>query len=159
MYQINKKKMFCDIADNFAIVINSETGIYYGINSFGTSVFEHLLKGAAPADILAELHTLDGVPSDMEQRLTDFVEELKNNEIIIDGTTTKNKIITSKVESIAPIKPEIAINPELAEADEFILDVTEYSDAQELLLADPIHDVEEELGWQPVLQDIEATDE
>jgi hypothetical protein len=138
MYEVNKRKMFCDIADDFAIVINSETGIYYGINSFGTSVFENLAKGSAVADVLNELNKIPGVPADIEQRLTTFVEELKEKEIIVGGTTAKN---------------EITINPELAIKDEFILDVTGYADAQELLLADPIHDVEEELGWQPVLKD------
>ncbi|GHV57727.1 hypothetical protein FACS1894182_07370 [Bacteroidia bacterium] len=139
MYSINKKKMFCDIADNFAIVINSETGIYYGINNFGTSVFEYLLRGSSPEAILDELNKLPGVPADIEQRLAAFIEELKAKEIIIEGAET--------------VKNEIAINPEFASADEFKLEVSEYADAQELLLADPIHDVDEELGWQPVLKD------
>lgn len=31
-YNLNEAKMFSDIADGVAIVINSETGIYYGMN-------------------------------------------------------------------------------------------------------------------------------
>ena len=35
VYVLNDAKMFSDIADGIAIVINSETGIYYGMNGFG----------------------------------------------------------------------------------------------------------------------------
>jgi hypothetical protein len=138
MYQVNPEKMFCDITDDFAIIINSETGIYYGINSFGTSVFENLIKGSAVPEILTELKKIPGIPADIEQRLVIFIEELKSKEIIVNGTAVKN---------------EIVINADLAVADEFVFSVSEYADAQELLLADPIHDVEEELGWQPIVKD------
>jgi hypothetical protein len=140
MYEVNKRKMFCDITDDFAIVINSETGIYYGINSFGTTVFENLIQGSVVADILAALNEIPGIPTDIEQRLTVFIDELKEKEIIVSGPTAKR---------------EVNINAELAKADEFVFNLAEYADAQELLLADPIHDVEEELGWQPVLKDNE----
>ena len=38
-YTLNNDKMFVDITDGIAIVINSETGIYYGMNALGTNVF------------------------------------------------------------------------------------------------------------------------
>ena len=41
-YQLNEDKMFADITDNVAIVINSETGIYYGMNALATVVFENM---------------------------------------------------------------------------------------------------------------------
>jgi hypothetical protein len=40
-YKLNEDKMFADIADGVAIIINGETGIYYGMNEFGTSIFEN----------------------------------------------------------------------------------------------------------------------
>ena len=138
MYEVNNKKMFYDITDDFAIIINSETGIYYGVNSLGTQVFDFLIKGSSVEDILTALNNIPGVPADMDQRLAKFIEELKGKEIITEGPTVKN---------------DISINAELAANDKFELSVTEYADAQELLLADPIHDVEEEEGWQPILKE------
>jgi len=139
MYSINKKKMFCDITDGLAIVINSESGIYYGINSFGTVVFEYLLKGSSPEAILKELNKLPNVPADMETRLNVFIKELITQEILVESATIEN---------------EISFKPEIAEADEYKLILAEYTDAQELLWADPIHDVDEELGWQPVMNKV-----
>jgi hypothetical protein len=134
MYQINKKKMFVDIADDLAIIINSETGIYYGINNFGTTVFENIMQGADVDAILAELKKIPNIPADIAQRLTDFIADLESKEIII----------ADKAKAFP-----VQIKADLAVADNFVLEVQEYADAQELLLADPIHDVDEELGWQP----------
>ena len=41
------------------------------------------------------------------------------------------------------------IDETIAKEDNYILELKEYNDAQELLLADPIHEVKEEDGWSP----------
>ena len=43
----------------------------------------------------------------------------------------------------------VNIDKAIAEEDNRILELKEYNDAQELLLADPIHEVKEEEGWTP----------
>jgi hypothetical protein len=141
-FVLNEAKMFSDIADGIAIVINSETGIYYGMNSFGTAVFENLLQGASTEDILAAAKTLPDAPDDLEQRLLDFVEQLKGFEVLLEGEGNGSAGLDAAV---------------LGE-DGFALLVKEYSDAQELLLADPIHEVKEDKGWAPDKQALE-TDE
>ena len=40
-YKLNEEKMFADISDNIAIIINTQTGIYYGLNCLATLVFEN----------------------------------------------------------------------------------------------------------------------
>ena len=42
-YKLNEDKMFADITDGIAIVINSETGTYYGMNSYGSNVYENIV--------------------------------------------------------------------------------------------------------------------
>jgi hypothetical protein len=132
-FVLNEAKMFSDIADGIAIVINSETGIYYGMNSFGTAVFENLLQGASTEDIMAAAKNLPDAPDDLEQRLLDFVEQLKGFEILMEGEGNGSAGLDAAT---------------LGE-DGFALKVQEYSDAQELLLADPIHEVKTETGWEP----------
>lgn len=140
-YVLNDSKMFSDIADGIAIVINSETGIYFGMNGLGTAVFDSLMSGASTEAVLAALKAIPGAPDNMGERLDAFVDMLKGFEIIIpggDGTA----------------QAELAANS--AEEDEFNLQVVAYDDAQELLLADPIHEVKEDTGWQPDKQVLEA---
>jgi hypothetical protein len=136
MYKINEEKMFYDTVENRTIVINSDTGIYYGINNFSTAVFESVIKGIAIPDILAAINKIPNVPADMEQRLLLFVKDLQDSEIIIKGTT---------------VNETLNIDTELVLKDNFALSVTAFADAQDMLLADPIPDMEEFDGWQPPL--------
>lgn len=133
-YALNEEKMFSDIADGIAIVINSETGIYYGMNGFGTAVFGNLIKGVPTEAILEALKSSAGAPDDMEERLSAFVDKLKEFEILIDGS---------------PKEAAVELDMAVAKDDGFELKAEEFDDAQELLLADPIHEVKEDTGWQP----------
>lgn len=140
---LNEEKMFADITDGIAIVINSETGIYYGMNTLGSAVLENIINGASTENILKALKALPNVPADMEAKLNAFVEELKAKELVIEGGDGSGE---------ANISAE-------AVADGFDLTVDEYSDAQELLLADPIHEVKEDTGWTPEKDSIGYTKE
>ena len=82
-YSLNEAKMVMDIADGIAIVINSETGIYYGLNAFGTMVLEALTKGADPDQILEQIKVLSGAPTDCSNRLTTFINNLKKEDLLL----------------------------------------------------------------------------
>lgn len=133
-YKLNDLKMFCDIADNTAIIINSETGIYYGMNALGTAVFENLQNGVSAEKILEKLKSFKEIPSDLEDNFKQYMSSLIGKEIIVEAEATDKSA---------------QIDENIAKEDNYFIDVREYNDAQELLLADPIHEVKEETGWQP----------
>lgn len=137
-YVLNEEKMFADITDGIAIVINSETGIYYGMNALGTAVFENLINGASVENVLAALKALPNVPADIENRLNAFVDAIVAKELVVAGGADDKE---------AQIAAE-------AVAEGFDINVSEYNDAQELLLADPIHEVKEDTGWAPEKESI-----
>jgi len=143
-YTLNEAKMFADITDGIAIVINSETGIYYGMNGLGTSVFQNIIDGVSTENIASALKSVAGAPADVEARLNAFVDALKEKELIVDGADNGNAA---------------NIDEEAATADAFEMSVKEYNDAQEMLLADPIHEVKEETGWTPERDSIGYTKE
>ena len=82
-YQLNDAKMFADVNEGTAIVINSLTGIYYGMNAFGTAVFENLTSGSSVNDILEAVKSLPGTPEDFPERLDSFITSLAEYEIVI----------------------------------------------------------------------------
>ena len=143
-YTLNEAKMFADITDGVAIIINSETGIYYGMNGFGTSVFQNIIDGVSVENIASALKNIAGAPADIESRLSAFVDALKEKEMIIDGADNGGAA---------------NIDESAATADAFELSVNEYNDAQEMLLADPIHEVKEDTGWTPEKDSIGYTKE
>ena len=132
-YSLNEAKMFADITDGIAIVINSETGIYYGANTLGTAVMEQFFNGASDESVSEALKKFSGCPVDIDERLAVFAKALVEKEIVITGAAATTEAHFSE----AAIK------------DGWDMTVNEFSDAQELLLADPIHEVKEETGWAP----------
>lgn len=143
MYKLNESKMFADVTNNVAIIINSETGIYYAINNCGSIIFQAILDGCSIQTIEDNLKKIVNCPADINLKLKAFVEELLQKEIIIYGEQTTN----------TPTFDESVITK-----DNFEMKLSEYADAQEMLLADPIHDVDEEEGWQPVFKEDKDTD-
>ena len=129
-YKLNENKMFADITDGIAIIINSETGIYYGMNAFGTQVYQNLANGVSTDKILEKIKSY-GVN---EENYNAFIKEMVEKEILL--STSDNGA-------------EVNLDEKIAKEDNFIIELKEYNDAQELLLADPIHEVKEEEGWSP----------
>ncbi|MDR0811558.1 MAG: hypothetical protein LBN23_04735 [Paludibacter sp.] len=128
--------MFYDISDGYTVIINSQTGVYYGINTLGTTVFQSLVGGVAPDAILAEFLKMENLPDGFQQHFADFIALLLQYEILTEGE------IVGKT---------VSIDREFAAQNNFELNIQEFSDAQEMLLSDPIHDVDEDKGWQPII--------
>lgn len=135
-YQLNESKMFADVTEGSAIIINSETGIYYGLNCLATAIYECLQAGASVERIIETVSALPGAPADAASAIEALIATLVEKEIL---------------EPAAPSEAEVSIDAAVASADEFLPSCMEFADAQELLLADPIHEVKEEEGWSPDL--------
>jgi len=129
-YKLNENKMYADITDGIAIIINSETGIYYGMNAFGTQVYENLANGVSTDKILEKIKEFGAD----EANFKEFINAMIEKEILLSATDTG---------------ADVDLNEEIAKEDNLIIELKEYNDAQELLLADPIHEVKEEEGWSP----------
>ncbi len=138
MYKLNDSKMFADVTNNVAIIINASTGVYYGINNCGSLVFQAVINGYSVKTIVDSLKKIDDCPTNIDQKVQEFIKELLQKEIIIESETNSSN----------PTFDESVIKK-----DNFEMKVSEYTDVQEMLLADPIHDIDEETGWQPLFKE------
>ena len=132
MYQLNEEKMFFDIADGQAVVINFVSGMYYGTTVLGSVILERLVKGCVPEEIAGAVKALPGCPEDFDSQFSTFITKLRDKEILLDG------------------EPHSGGGEEIdhvALADGFGLTLDEFSEVQDLILADPVHDVDVEQGW------------
>lgn len=139
-FKFNDAEMFMDIAEGTALVIDNETGIYYGMNAFGTLVFEALFHGMGVECLKQKLISIEGAPKTISDNFDIFLNELLEKHILVSGDDNDN--------------PVDEIDEEIARADGYKLEITAYDDAQEMLLADPIHEVKEETGWTPEKESI-----
>lgn len=133
-YILNSPKMFGDVADGIAVIINSETGIYYGLNGLGTQIYENIINGVETDAIIESFAAFSGNNSDTIRHVLEFIEFFLKKEILIPS-------------------PRQTVPPSLdwasLDSDNALPEIKEYMDAQEMLLADPIHEVNEETGWAP----------
>lgn len=139
MYAINDAKMFYDMADGQAIVINFETGMYYGMSLLGSAVLDLLLKGAEVKDMAEALKSEAGCPETMEEEIRAFIADLLAKEIIVENDLPASGTV------------EVAFN-NTALSEGFELEANEFAEAQDLILADPIHDVDVNMGW-PIMKE------
>ena len=136
MYQLNSAKMYYDMADNQAIVINHMTGMYYGFNALGSYVIDQLVAGGDLEEVKKALLACEGCPADIDAQIDAFLAELVSLEILVPAERAAAAVATV---------------PAVALEEGFELHVDAFAEAADLILADPIHDVDEGMGW-PVMK-------
>ena len=138
MYRLNEEKVFYDIAEGQAVVINFITGVYYGFSSLGSEVLDRLVKGCSAASVLKMLQSCEGCPEDMEKRMAEYIKGLLDAEILVEA----------QGEGAA----DSGALPETALEDGFDLILDEHAEVKDILMADPVHDVDVDTGW-PIMKE------
>ena len=84
-FVMNDEKMFADINDGTAIIINGDTGVYYELNPFGTMIYSNLVNGVSAEALRSSIAALEGAPSDIGTQFDAFIGQLEASEILIQG--------------------------------------------------------------------------
>jgi hypothetical protein len=125
-YHVATSKVAHEIIDGEAVVIHLETGHYYSLNGISAQLWQWFAAGASRAQIL---DALDPLTSDQVGAVDQFIDSLLAEGILEQG-------------SGEPASAPLAKYGAAFEAPAF----EKYNDMQNLLLSDPIHDVDE-TGW------------
>jgi len=133
-YKINNDKVFSDVMDNIAILIDMETGVYYGLNQCTTNVYENIVAGVDTDELLVALASVKGFDENVGKKYSAMVDELVSKDFILEDPSGY---------------AVVNLNFDSFNDDELDFELSAYPDASELLLADPIHQVKDDLGWQP----------
>ena len=137
MYKLNEEKMFYDYAEGQAVVINYQTGMYYGMSLLSSAILDRIVAGKDVEEIITAVKALPQCPPDIAERVHHFVKELLETEIIVSGPSVSG--------GAEPLVKEVA-------EDGFDLKLDMFAEMSDLLLADPVHDVDMNEGW-PKLKD------
>jgi hypothetical protein len=135
-FRINAPDVADQTIDNETIIINFQNGAYYSTADTGSVIWEQIASGAS-VDQIVSLFTRHGADqhTTIEQAVRDFVADLERESLIV-----------------ALERPPAAVDPAepagLSGGREgYQSPVLErFTDMQDLLLLDPIHDVDEQ-GW------------
>ena len=114
------------------VVANFLSGIYYSLLGSAAQVWEGLMAGLPLGRVVDEIAAVGGLDrAALAEAARKLVDDLLAEGLIVEGTATE-------AAAWVPAPPE---------GERYELPVLErYTDMQDLLLLDPVHDVEE-MGW------------
>ncbi len=139
MYALNLPRMFFDMSEDHAVIIDSRTGNYFLLNVLASKVFFCLTRGASPEELCGALSKVPGCPGDIRQRVDAFCARLVEEGILNTDSSEEFSGETDAGEFW------------FSEGAELKMDM--FGDMADLIVADPIHDVDEESGWPTLRED------
>ena len=127
-YKLNAPSCIAEAVEDDLIVINLTTGRYYNMRRETAACWQALTEGFAPADILAA-SVWDG---EQRARFTRFVQQLVDEQLLVVASEPAPAVGAPNIECKAGHEP-------------FHVDV--FTDMEEMLLLDPVHDASVDTGW------------
>lgn len=134
-YKINDGKVISETLDGETIIINLDTGNYYSTNGTAAIIWSQIESNNGTQNILNYFLNHYEVKEDiLEKSIIEIIDLLIKDNLII--------------ESVSNTLDEISEKQENVQKESFIIPkIEKYDDMKEMLLADPIHDVDEKDGW------------
>lgn len=133
--RVNERLIVHDTLDGEVLAIRNDTGTYYSMVGPAADVWSCILAGCDVAAIAKTLSARYDVDQSVVAQVTgDFVQQLIDQRLVVEGSSPSG---TSAPEPLASRLPWSTPVLEL------------YTDMQDLLLFDPIHEVRPE-GWPHV---------
>ena len=132
VFKINKPVISENI-DGEVVIINLDSGTYYSTSGIGTVLWGLIEQGHSLGRTSEALRAAYGREPEVDDAVQRFMEKLK-----------EERLITARADRPTPSTalPDVKVNGGF---DEPVLH--KYEDMKDMLLLDPIHDVDDEAGW------------
>ena len=134
-FKVNSPPVIHQTLDGEVIVVNLDTGTYYSFDGIAAEIWAAAERGLTLEEVVSEAAERHDAPSAVAApAVTRFLAELAREELIVGANGSEPFAATETAAGVAAQEtfPEPRLN--------------KYTDMQELLLLDPIHDVDER-GW------------
>lgn len=145
VFEVNSPAVVGEILDGEAVIMNLKSGNYFSTDRVGSMLWGMIEKGADYQTMLAALNAhFDADAKQISAAIDAFLDDLVANELVRTVETESAGIGQAELE-----QPNIVQRNGRGDFTAPVLNV--YSDMQDLLLLDPIHDVDEG-GWPTARQ-------
>lgn len=144
-FKINTKKIVQETIDGEVVIVNLKKGHYYSLLDISAEIWCDIENGISQEEIIKSItQKYSGNEYEISRQVQDFFEELLIEEIIIADFETQNiSEKQSKIQKCINTEKPTFTPPKL----------NKYTDMEELLALDPIHEVDE-MGWPNALNSI-----
>ena len=146
-FRVNTPTVTHETIDGEAVIINLDSGNYYSLVEAGSVIWALVERGASASEVQDLLQqTYQGAATDIDQGVEELLAQLQQENLIVavdEGLTVVPGELLQVVPSSNGHEKPLFNAPSL----------NKYSDMQELLLLDPIHDVDD-AGWPKPIPDL-----
>lgn len=134
VFRINQPAVISEVIDGEAIIVNLDTGAYFSLRDTGCTIWSLIEEGASLSQVVEQMvRQYDGGADVIEAGVQAFCAELQAENLIVAHNGPAQTL---------------AQPPAGGERPRFRAPLLEkYTDMADLLLLDPIHEVDELGGW------------
>jgi predicted transcriptional regulator len=122
--RINSPKVIHQIFETEVVIVNLETGNYYSVTNSGIQIWQQLDAGISFEEIIQHF------PGVEQQQVGAFLAELEREELIVSDQNRETRSSSSTPAGFSKGLPRLE----------------KFTDMRDLLLVDPIHELDES-GW------------
>ena len=134
VYRVNGPRVIFENIDGELILVNMEKGCYYSTDQVGADVWALIEAGHSVSEIHDSLRfRYSGEPHDITAALEAFLARLREEELVVPEDEPADR----KVPNLATLDHRPDFHAPALE---------KYTDMRDMLLLDPVHDVEA-AGW------------
>lgn len=135
-FRVNVPNVIHETIDGEAVIVNLQSGSYYSIDKVGAAIWDHLERGVAVAGIVdAIAREYDGDRAEIDAGVRALFAQLEAEGLVVPAEPA------SATGAAAPSQGDGRERPRFERPV-----LHKYTDMEDLLLLDPIHDVGEK-GW------------
>ena len=138
-FRVRHPKVVHQTIDGEVIIINMDTGTYYSLSGSGAAIWESIAREARLDEIVGSLaERYDGTIEAFGTAVGQILDRLREEGLIVP---TPDRPDLPRARGLAP-------EPGASSRLPFEAPVLEkYVDMQDLILLDPVHEVDETEGW------------
>ena len=145
IYQLKTDSISAEDFGGELVVVNFSNGKYYGLAGAAPMIWSLLAAPSSLDEVMNEVSRRTGAPrQQVESSIAQFLRQLQDEELVS---------VLAHAGVTAPISAEHNSAAGDAEEEFKIPELTVYSDLQELILLDPVHDADPDHGWPIRRQD------
>ena len=134
-FRLNEPTVIQEIIDGEAIIADLGRGFYYSLDGLGSRIWNALVSGGAVDDIIGACAMKFPVEQDdVAAGIRNLLDRLRAEELLVPATSAAGGDVDVAAffrDFAGPYAPPV---------------LSKYTDMEQLLLLDPIHDVDE-TGW------------
>ncbi len=140
VFRVNSPQVVCETIDGEVVVVDLERGYYYSLLKTGADLWSCIERHLQRDDIIQEIgQKYDGTIAEITEAIDEFLDKLQHEGLIVADATITPGAINEQESVTSSEKPKF---------EKPILE--KFTDMEDLLLLDPIHEVDVEAGWPNV---------